>query len=320
MTSVRWLSSVLSLLGATPLLCGCETRPVATQGQTVLRFASSGYGDQLAHEYERLLPNVRFELVHNPQPDATQAILRGELDLAIQLADAAYGEDVKDAQERIHRRRALRAISVLEVAPLHLLVRPQSGVNALSDLRGRRVGTILGDFLTDWVLKAFGLDDAITRIGPFTRSQLSNALAQGSLETVFDVNKLDALFIVNMYPASLVEDLIRAGARLVPIEGRTLADVSAEYPFVQWMSLPAHVYPGQTERLRTIAIPALLVCRSDLDEEMVYSLTAHLLDAVSQAPLYKSVLRHIAVQDASATPIPLHDGAARYYREYEVLQ
>ena len=182
------------------------------------------------------------------------------------------------------------------------------------------IGTILGDFLTEWVIKAFRLNGAIVPVGPFTRPQLSNALAQGSLDAVFGAHKLDALFLVNMYPATLVEDLTRAGARLIPIEGRTLADLSTEYPFVQWISIPAHVYPGQRERIRTIAVPALLVCRSDLDDELVYQLAAHLLDAVSQVPLYNSVLRHIAAQDASATPIPLHDGAARYYREYEILQ
>jgi TRAP transporter TAXI family solute receptor len=190
----------------------------------------------------------------------------------------------------------------------------------IGDLRGRRIGSMLGDFLTDWVLKAFRLNEAIVRIGPFTRPQLSNALAQGSLDALFGLNKLDALFIVNMYPATLVADLTGAGASLIPIQGKTLADLSAEYPFVQWISIPAHVYPGQAERIRTIAVPALLVCRSDLDDELVYRLASHLLDAVSQVPLYNTVLRHIAAQDASATPIPLHDGAARYYREYEVLQ
>jgi TRAP transporter TAXI family solute receptor len=285
-----------------------------------VRFASSGYGDQLAQEYARLLPTVKFQLVRNVQPDPVQSVLRGNVDVAIALADQAYYGDLKDAQAQPRRRRALRAIGVLEVAPLHLLVRPGSRFKDINDLHGRQIGTIVGDFLTEWLLKAFRLSDDVVRIGPFTRSQLSNALTEGSLDDVFAVNKLDALFLVNMYPATLVTDLTRAGARLIPVEGRTLADLSAEYPFVQWISIPAHVYPGQPERIRTIAVPALLVCPSDLDDELVYQLASHLLDAVSQVPLYNSVLRHIAAQDASATPIPLHDGAARYYREYEILQ
>jgi TRAP transporter TAXI family solute receptor len=302
------------------LTYGCGKRSVVSHETAVVHFSSSGYGDQLAQEYSRLLPDVKFQLVHNLQPDPVQNVLRGKVDLAIALADQAYFGDLKDAQEQPQRVRGLRAIGVLEVAPLHLLVRPGSGLKEITDLRGHLIGTIQGDLLTEWVLKSFRLSDAISRTGPFTRAHLSSAVAEGSLDAVFGVNKLDALFIVNMYPATVVEDLTRAGARLIPVEGRTLADLSAEYPFVQWISIPAHVYPGQNERIRTIAIPALLICRSDFDDEVVYRLAAHLVEAVSQVPLYNSVLRHIAAQDASATPIPLHDGAARYYREYEVLQ
>ena len=320
-TPLRSASPVLSLLGAVLLIfvCGCEKRPLASHVETTVRLASSGYGDQLAREYGRLLPNVRFELIHNLQTDGVHAVLRGDVDLAIGLADGAYWGDMQDAQQQAQRHRALRAIGVLEVAPLHLLVRPGSGANAISDLRGRQVGTMTGDFLTEWVLKAFGLNDAVTKI-PMTRAQVVTALGQGSIDAVFGANRLDALFVVNMYPATLVADLTRAGARLIPIEGKTLGELSAAYPFVQWISIPAHVYPGQQDRVRTIAVPALLVCRSDLDDELVYELASHLLDAVSLVPLYNSVLRHITIQDASATPIPLHNGAARFFREYEVLQ
>src|SRR5262249_22727558 len=151
------------------------------------------------------------------------------------------------------------------------------------------------DSITEWVLKALDLNHAIVKV-PVLRPEISGQ----PLKAMFDANALDALFIVNMYPATLVEDAINAGTRLLPVEGEPVTHLSVDYPFVQLLSLPANTYPQQPERIRTIGMPFLFVCRSDLDDDIAYRLAAHLLDAVSRIPMYNSVLRHIAVQDASA--------------------
>ena len=57
----------------------------------------------------------------------------------------------------------------------------------------------------------------------------------------------------------------------------------------------------------------------DLDERLVYSLTKQLfvaLEVLSQ----RGALRSMDIDQAPATPIPLHEGAARYYRERELTR
>jgi TRAP-type uncharacterized transport system substrate-binding protein len=66
-------------------------------------------------------------------------------------------------------------------------------------------------------------------------------------------------------------------------------------------------------------VDGLLICRRDLDEPLVYELTKQLI-ASRQSAEPGGPLARMDLQLAPATPIPLHDGAARYYRERELSQ
>ena len=66
----------------------------------------------------------------------------------------------------------------------------------------------------------------------------------------------------------------------------------------------------------TIGLDGLLVCRSGLDTDMVYGVTKAFFQALPELSAFDAPpLRQMNPEDASATPIPLHEGAARYYRE-----
>ncbi len=85
-----------------------------------------------------------------------------------------------------------------------------------------------------------------------------------------------------------------------------------------WTSylIPAGTYPGQKEDVNTIAQPNFLAARADLDEEAVYLITKTLyenlpfLNAIHKATKAMSIDKAIA-----GLPMPLHPGAAKYYRE-----
>lgn len=64
----------------------------------------------------------------------------------------------------------------------------------------------------------------------------------------------------------------------------------------------------------------MLLCRSGLDEELVYRLTKQLFAALPGLSVEESSLRTMDLEEAPATPVPLHEGAARYYREWELFR
>ncbi len=80
--------------------------------------------------------------------------------------------------------------------------------------------------------------------------------------------------------------------------------------------VPAGTYPGQTKDLNTIAQPNFLAVRADVPEEDVYMITKTIyenlgfLGAIHKATTAMSLERALA-----GLPMPLHPGAARYFKE-----
>jgi TRAP-type uncharacterized transport system substrate-binding protein len=67
-----------------------------------------------------------------------------------------------------------------------------------------------------------------------------------------------------------------------------------------------------------VGVDTMLACREDLDEMLVYRLTKTLFEALPGLAARLDSLKSMDLDQVAATPIPLHSGAARYYREREL--
>ena len=107
--------------------------------------------------------------------------------------------------------------------------------------------------------------------------------------------------------------------RLLPLERVVIDALIPEFPFVRPIEVSATELTDQAVLTLTVGVDGLLICRADLPEEIAYLLVQGFFD--SREPLVTSFppLIMANIEDASATPIPLHVGAARYYREREVF-
>ncbi len=80
--------------------------------------------------------------------------------------------------------------------------------------------------------------------------------------------------------------------------------------------IPAGTYPGQTKEIRTIAQPNFLAVRADVDEDAVYQITKTIYENLPFLNAIHGATKAMAIEKAIAgLPLPLHPGAARYYRE-----
>jgi TRAP-type uncharacterized transport system substrate-binding protein len=86
------------------------------------------------------------------------------------------------------------------------------------------------------------------------------------------------------------------------------------------VTVAAKQLKGQDEATETLGSEWLLVCRSDLSEDLVYELTREFFAQLPAMARQHGEAALIDPEQAPATPIPLHPGAARYYREREVLR
>jgi uncharacterized protein len=318
--NLRRLLLALTALGlATVPVVRADQAAVQKPERPVIRFliASAGGFDQrnFVEEYARGLPGIEMMVTSDPPGTGLEALQRGAVDLMINaspLAYMAYSGQLERTSERYDR---LRAIANLGVVPLHLVVREDPKIHSIGGLRGRRVsvGAPGGEIhrLAVAVLEAFGLrEGSYERYHPLSYADAAEGLVQG---------RVDAMFILGGYPGPAVRRAIESGSgRLLPIDGKPVERLRLNSGFLHPTLIPAGVYPGHPEATRTIGVQHVLVCRRDLDEAVVYELTKQLFVALPRLGSVMSTVRSINVDLASATSIPLHEGAARYYREREL--
>ena len=130
---------------------------------------------------------------------------------------------------------------------------------------------------------------------------------------------LDAFMILGGIPISIVSHATKNGSRLLPITGENLARVQKDYQFFRPALIPGGTYPETPLATHTIGVDAVLICRQDADEELVYELTRTLFEVRKHLTAETGRPQWVDLKQASATPIPLHPGAARYYRERELF-
>jgi TRAP transporter TAXI family solute receptor len=255
---------------------------------------------------EQNVPGLAATIVATPGSQRNvEALQQGEAEAAFTMSDVTYDAYADSS-------RQLRGIAVVYTTTLHLVVRPEA-VRSLADLEGRRLG--IGTpgsgsvFTARLVLGELGAGNARMEAIPF---------AEAADRVV--TNRLDGLMISSNFPTSSVSRALAGGARLFPIDGPAVDRLRQEYPFLHPMLIPANTYPGQPTAVRTIGIDNLLVCRADLDADLVYAFTRHFMERLPLAAQQFPSLRLVSPARAASTPIPLHPGAARYYRERELLR
>lgn len=285
--------------------------PAAAPRSRVRLVPDTTFGDAFAAQLQRCLPDIDIELVSAIGSAATvEAIQRDEADLGFVLADVAYFGYLRSAQRPDPSKGNLRGIAALQIAPMYLLARRGLPVSNVHELVGYRVGvgTALAgqSMLAGLLFQAYGLGPEIVQ--PDRRTDL----LEGGV---------DATFATAYYPAATVTRAMANGARLIPIDGPIASDIQREYPFVRAVVIPAGTYPGQADDVKTLGVQRLLVTSSRLDERLVQTLTRVFFDVlpVMASSLHTSV-RLTNLDQAPATPIPLHPGAAQYYRERELTR
>jgi len=80
--------------------------------------------------------------------------------------------------------------------------------------------------------------------------------------------------------------------------------------------IKAGTYPGQKKDITTIAQPNFLAVNDSVSEEHVYLLTKALYENLPFLQAIHKATNAMDVESAMAgLPVPLHPGAARYYKE-----
>ena len=111
--------------------------------------------------------------------------------------------------------------------------------------------------------------------------------------------------------AALGEDI-----QILSFTDEQIKQANGDYNIWTKYEIPANTYPGVDKPITTIAQPNFLAVREDISEEDVYQLTKAIYENLPFLQGIHKATKAMALEKGIAgLPVPLHPGAARYYKE-----
>ncbi len=244
-----------------------------------------------------------------------EALRQGALELAVVQSDwqhhAAQGSDYfADAGPDTE----LRALFSVHGEPFTVVARRDAAIAHLDDLPGKRVN--LGNpgsgqrATMEVVMRAKGwaLADFLLA-GQLPASQQSLALCHDRVQAM--------VYTVGHPNASVERAVSLCDAVLVTVDGPEVDELVEKNRYYAHTAIPGGLYVGNPKPVNTFGVKATVVSTTKVDEETVYVLVRAMfenLDALAGIhPAFATLEAEAMSRDGLSAP--LHDGAARYYRE-----
>jgi len=210
----------------------------------------------------------------------------------------------------------VRTLMVMYPNRMHVLTIEGSGIASMKDLKGKRVSTGSGGSATEVmafrVIEAAGLD----KDRDMKRERLGVAESVNAIKD----RKIDAFFWVGGLPTAAVTDLANTpGIRIKMIDHADLvAAMNRKYGdlYVQDV-IPKDTYHGMDRDNHQATVMNLLVAHQNMDEKTAYSIVKAVFEHKEELVRVHKEAENFRLenQKASATPIPYHPGALKYYAE-----
>lgn len=320
MKALQWIALLLVLTGLEACTATDEAPP--SQTITIVTGWTGGafypLGAALADLYNREIPGVQATAKFTEASAFNvQAIQSGQAEVGFSQSDVAYSAFKRGMHSGDEPYTRLRSVAVLYVNTVQFVVRKASGIRSLADLRGRRIG-VGGEpgsgteTAARTIIESYGLgyQDVTPAFGSF--AEVADGVRTG---------KLDTAIMVSSYPVSAISDVHEpTQVELLSVDDEAVHRIRSRFPFFKSVVIPQGTYRGQDRDIRTIGVDNLLICRDTLPESLVYAMTRAFFEALPRLAQEHVTARMINAEQAPATPIPLHPGAARYYREREIFQ
>jgi TRAP transporter TAXI family solute receptor len=240
-------------------------------------------------------------------------MLDGKVEAGFSNTRLAY--EAHHAQGSYEGQEKGQIVGWMSVKPIYMqvVVKADSDIKSLSDLRGKRVGmgqpggTSMLD--ADLLMETVGL----TPGQDFTEFRVK-------LTTMVDMlgdNQLDALIWSGTPPMPPVIKLkSQHDVRFLDIPRDISEKIMKVSPAYTKGDLKANVYADQPNEVKSYMLGNVLLIKADVPEEIVYQATKAVMENLdfmaSVHPAWKTVEKDAIVNGFT---IPVHPGALRYYRE-----
>lgn len=304
------LLSAAAALASLTSLCACGEN-------SGLRLGTGNPGG-IYYAYGSMLSELDGTVINVKKTEGSRANMRlmneGFLDLAIVqsdvLAEAAGGTGDFEGSPV----NGVRAVAGLYYEAFQVIVRADSDIYAVSDLRDRTISVgeegsgVSGN--AEYLLTSAGIPANSVSMVNMSYAESALALEDGSI---------DAFFVILGTPSTVVTELSEStDIRFLPLNEHTISAMTNIYGGYYSMTIPAGTYHGQDEDIPTVGVKAVLTADSRISSSQIHDITELLFNKSGSIKYTVTVAEPELDFAVSGIPCAFHDGAAKYYESVGV--
>lgn len=247
-------------------------------------------------------------------------IRAGELDMGVAQSDWQY--HAFHGTSKFKEKGAfsdLRAVFSVHPEPFTVVARADSGIKNFMDLKGKRVnignpgsgqrGTM------EVLMGALGwTKDDFALASELKSAEQSKALCD---------NKIDAMVFTVGHPSgSIKEATTSCDSVLVTVDGPAVEKLIADNAYYRTATIPGGMYRGNDQDTMTFGVGATFVSSTNAPADTVYNVVKSVFENFDTFkklhPAFANLKKEEMAKDGLSAP--LHDGAAKYYKEAGIIK
>jgi len=315
--SIALLFGVVALVGGAPAPAKAEQKfvTIGTGGVTGVYYPTGGAICRLVNK-SRKEHGIRCSVestggsVYN-----LNTIAAGELDMGVAQSDMQYqAYNGVGKFEEAGPNKDLRAVFSVHPEPFTVVARADAGIKKFQELKGKRVN--IGNpgsgqrATMEVLMSALGwTKDDFKLASELKAAEQAQALCD---------NKVDAMVYTVGHPnGSIKEATTACDSVLVEVSGPEVDKLVQENDYYRYAVIPGGMYRGTDADTKTFGVGATFVTSAQVPEDVIYNVVKAVFENFDEFkklhPAFANLKKEEMIKDGLSAP--LHDGAAKYYKE-----
>jgi uncharacterized protein len=273
-------------------------------------------GGGMANVLSKYVPGMQATArVTGGSVDNLKLIGSQQSEVALVMVDAAL--DALKGEDKFKGSPVeVRTLMVLYPNRMHVVTIDGTGIEKMSDLKGKRVSTGSPGSATE--VMAFRLIEAagLDKDKDMKRERLGVAESVNAIKD----RKIDAFFWVGGLPTAAVTDLgATPNVKLKLIDHADAVDkMNAKYNNLYTTGvIPAKTYPGQDKDNAIAVVQNILVANAKMADQVAYDIVKTFIEKRDELVVVHAEAQSITLENQSTknSPIPWHPGALKFFAE-----
>jgi len=242
---------------------------------------------------------------------------KGQTDIVMLQPDVAYWAYTGTEQFAKDKPYiGLRAIMAMFPIVEQIIVPYDSPIKSVADIKGKRVGVgppgSGNEVMNRLILAEYGVTYKDCEPKFLSVPEQVEALKDGNVDAI--------MFGVGVPTPGVMDLQTQRKIRFLGIEPKMMKQINKKYPYYVPDEIAAGTYNNQTKPIPVLTWMGLLGVSANMSDQLVYDILKAFWDNKAVIDKIHVTYKEITLKKAVVVPIPLHNGAVKFYKEKGVLK